>query len=217
MVLVVLEGIDASGKKTQTELLARRLRKTGKKVAFLHFPSYGTPSGKLVEAYLKGEFGPREKVPRKFAAMLYALDRFAQKKKLEGLLKKGFVVILDRYTQSNLAYASADLTGKERKELISWIEKLEKSLPKADAVVFLDVPPQQSEKLFGKRKAKIKGVRRDIHERDFSYAKRVYANYLSLAREKKWIVVKCVGRGRLKAKEAIAGEVYEALRRRKAL
>jgi dTMP kinase len=211
-----LEGIDASGKATQAKMLAARLKKKRKNVALMHFPSYGTPSGKLVASYLKGEFGEREKVSRKFAAVLYALDRHSQRKKLEGLLKKS-VVILDRYTQSNLAYATADLKGGKRRELIVWIERLEKGLPKANAVVFLDVPPRQSEKLFGKRKEKIKGVKKDIHEKDLEYAKRVYANYLALAREKKWIVVKCVSNGRLKSKEAIAGEVYEALSRRKAI
>ena len=217
LALIVLEGIDAAGKATQAKLLAGRLRKKGRKTVLMHFPSYGTPSGNLVASYLKGEFGEREKVSRKFAAMLYALDRYSQKKKLEGLLKKGFAVILDRYTQSNLAYASADLKGKKRRELIEWIERLEKGLPKANAVGFLDVPPQQSAKLFGKRKAKIKGVTKDIHEKDFEYAKRVYKNYSALAREKKWVVVKCVSNGRLKPKEEIAEALFLALSRRKAI
>ena len=214
MALIVLEGIDASGKKTQAQLLVERLKGSGRKAVLIDFPSYeANPFGKLIARYLKGEFGPRERVPKKFVCLLYALDRYSRKKEIEGFLRKGFVVVLDRYTQANLAYQTADLKGRERRKFIAWIEELEKGLPKADAVVFLDVPPLESQKLLGKRKSKIEGVKKDIHEKDRAFARRVYANYGLLAREKKWVVVKCMQKGVLKPKEEIAALVFKALRK----
>lgn len=217
LALIVLEGIDASGKKTQAQLLVQRLKKSGKKAVLIGFPSYDRPFGKMIARYLKGELGPRERVPRKFVCILYALDRYSRKKEIQGYLSEGFVVVLDRYTQANLAYQTAGLNASERKKLIAWIEWLEGSLPKADAVVFLDVPPLESQRLLGKRKNKIRGVRRDIHEKDRAFTRRVYENYKLLAREKKWVVVNCMRKGALKLKEEIAEGVFGALRERKAL
>ena len=217
MVLLVLEGIDASGKKTQAEMLVERLNDSGKKAVLLDFPSYETPFGKLITLYLKGKFGAKEKISKKFACLLYALDRYSRKEEIEGFLKKGFVVVLDRYTQANFAYQTALLEGSERKKMVSWIETVESGLPKADAVVFLDVPPLQSQNLLSGRKNKIRGVKRDIHEKDFSFIKKVYGNYLKLSKEKKWIVVSCMEKGVLKSKGEISNLVFSSLRKRKVL
>lgn len=217
MPLIVFEGADASGKKTQAELLTAKLEKEGRKAVLLAFPSYDKPFGKMVASYLKGEFGPRENLSKKFVSLLYALDRYSRKEEIEGYLKKGFVVVLDRYTQANLAYQTAELHGKEREEMLEWIETVENELPKASAVVFLDVPPEQTAGMIENRENKIKGVRKDIHEKDAQYAKKVYENYLRLAEGEKWVKIACLTDGRIKAKEEIAEEVYAALRERKVL
>lgn len=213
--LIVFEGIDASGKKTQAELLVKNLKRMGKKAVLMDFPSYSTPVGKLIISYLKGEFGERGKVSKHFASMLYALDRYSRKGEIDGHLRKGEIVVLDRYTQANLAYQTAGLSAVRRKKMLEWIESMEKELPKADAVVFLDVPPSQSGRLLEKRKSKIRGVRKDIHEKDAFYAKAVYDNYLRLARERKWIVVKCLAGLKLKGQGEIAMSVFSKLRERK--
>ena len=215
MSLIVLEGIDASGKKTQAELLVKRLRQRGKKAVLIDFPSYNTIFGKLITKYLKGEFGQREKVSRQFASLLYALDRYSRKKEIEDYLRKGFIVVLDRYTQANLAYQTVGLKENQRRKLIKWIEDVEEGLPQADVIVFLDVPPGQSSNLLGKRKSKIKGVRKDIHEKDFGFITKVYMNYKRFASERKWIVVKCVQKGGMKSKEEILNLVFNSLRKRR--
>ncbi len=215
MALIVLEGINASGKKTQAELLVHNLKRMGRKAVLIDFPSYETPVGKLIASYLKGQFGARSKAPPQFALLLYALDRYSRKAEIEGFLRNGYAVVLDRYTQANLAFQTAGLSAQRRKNMLAWIEKVEEGLPKADVVVFLDVPPSQSASLLEKRKSKIRGVRKDIHEKDAYYAKAVYDNYLRLAKEKRWLVVKCMEKGKLKGKEEISMLVFSKLRERK--
>ncbi|MEM4255412.1 MAG: dTMP kinase [Candidatus Norongarragalinales archaeon] len=215
MALIVFEGIDASGKKTQAELLVKNLKRSGKKAVLMDFPSYATPVGKLIALYLKGKFGGRGKVSKHFASLLYALDRYSRKGEIEDYLRKGFIVVLDRYTQANLAYQTAGLTAERRRRMLEWIERVEQGLPKADIVIFLDVPPVQSGRLIEKRKNKIRGVKKDIHEKDAFYANAVYDNYLRLAKEKHWLVIKCMENGRLKGKEEVSMLVFSKLRERK--
>jgi len=215
MALIVLEGINASGKKTQAELLVHNLKRIGRKAVLIDFPSYETPVGKLIASYLKGYFGARSKVPPQFASLLYALDRYSRKPEIEDFLRNGYTVVLDRYTQANLAFQTAGLSAQRRKNMLAWIEKVEEGLPKADVVVFLDVPPSQSASLLEKRKSKIRGVRKDIHEKDAYYAKAVYDNYLRLAKEKRWLAIKCMEKGKLKGKEEISMLVFSKLRERK--
>ena len=215
MALIVLEGINASGKKTQAELLVHNLKRMGRKAVLIDFPSYETPVGKLIASYLKGQFGARIKIQPEFASLLYALGSYSRKAEIEGFLRNGYAVVLDRYTQANLAFQTAGLSAQRRKNMLAWIEKVEEGLPKADVVVFLDVPPSQSASLLEKRKSKIRGVRKDIHEKDAYYAKAVYDNYLRLAKEKRWLVVKCMEKGKLKGKEEISMLVFSKLRERK--
>lgn len=217
MPLIVFEGIDASGKKTQAQLLVRKLKKLGKKAVLLEFPTYSSVFGKLIIRYLKGGFGPREKISKRFASLLYALDRYSRAEEIAGYLKTGFTVVLDRYTQANLAYQTAGLPEKSRLELLKWIETVESALPRADEVVFLDVPPLQSERLLSGRRNKIRGVRRDMHEKDLAFMRKVYANYRRLAKAKKWLVVKCLEKNRLKSPGEISDLVYRALAQRKVL
>lgn len=217
MPLVVLDGINASGKKTQAELLVKRLKKSGRKAVLIDFPSYHTPFGKLIASYLKGEFGPREKIPRKFASLLYALDRYSRAGEIRGFLRKGFFVVLDRYTPSNLAFQTAGLNASGRRKMLEWLDCVESDLPQPNAVVFLDVPPITTSGLMEKRADKIKGVKKDIHEKDYAYVKSVYDNYLRLSKERKWVVVDCMAKRGLKSKEEVSDLVYAALRRKKVL
>ena len=101
--------------------------------------------------------------------------------------------------------------------MLAWIVQVEEGLPKADAIVFLDVPQSHSKRLLSGRKSKIRGVKKDIHEADDAFSKKVYANYLRLSRDNKWIVVKCTQKGALRRKEDIAAEVYRVLAKRKVL
>jgi len=212
--LIVIDGVNASGKKTQVEMLVERLRAGGKNAFAVHFPAYGTPFGEMVARYLKGDFGKRESVSFELASLLYAADRYNKKKEIAAMLAEGAFVVLDRYTQANLAYQTAEMQGREWTAGVKWVESVESRLPKADLVFFLDVPPKVAEALFKTREQKNPFVAKDIHETDRQYELAVYKNYLRLAREKKWIVLNCVSKGRLKTREDIHKAIFKKLEKK---
>ena len=80
--LIVIEGLDGSGKATQTALLAEYLRKQGKQVKQITFPDYESDSSALVRMYLAGQFGSHPDDVNAYAASaFYSVDRYASYKK----------------------------------------------------------------------------------------------------------------------------------------
>jgi dTMP kinase len=203
--LIVLEGIDGCGKNTQAKLLEKRIKRIGRRTAQVSIPSYGTPVGKILAEYLLG----RIKIPVEVLSALFAANRYELKEKMEKALKTGAVVIADRYTSSGQAFQGALFNGWKRVEYAEWVAEMEGRLPKPNAIILLDVPPEITRKLLSKEKHK------DIHERDLGYQKRVRQTYLWLARKGKWIVVKCVRAGKLRTKQEIHEEIWRRLTERK--
>jgi dTMP kinase len=215
--LIVLEGIDSSGKMTQCKLLARKLRAARKRVVIINFPTYEkTRWGSIVSRYLKGEFGPKEKTPPEIGSMLYAMDRYQFKNKLFEMLAKGVFVLCDRYTQSNF-FQVAKAPARERPRLVDWIYSLESLLPQPDALVLLDVSPDVSRKLLAGRKAKNHGVNgKDIHEKDLKYQREVRKVYLQQARKEGWVIVNCMSaKNGLRPREEISARVWSALKKKR--
>ena len=71
---IVIEGVDASGKETQTKLLCSRFENA----QHIEFPDYKSESSALVKMYLAGDFGKNaEDVSPYAASVLFACDRFA--------------------------------------------------------------------------------------------------------------------------------------------
>ncbi|MBI5037049.1 dTMP kinase [Candidatus Micrarchaeota archaeon] len=209
--LIVLEGLSAAGKNTQVKLLVKHLRKKHA-TTYMTFPDYSSAYGKLIALYLAGKLGRKEDLVE-LACLLYALDRYAHKKKILSLLKKGTWVVLDRYSPSNYAFQGALV--KNRNALWKWIDSLEGCLPKPDKIIFLDVPRTQTSKLYSGRKQKNKLTKRDIHETDSTFENRVYANYKLLAKRKGWKTVKCVKNGKLLPAGEIHGKVLKAVKANK--
>ena len=195
MRFIAIEGGDASGKRTQALLLAKKMR-----AKYMHFPAYETEYGKLVKRYL------RKGAPIEEAVLLYSLDRYQFKNGMEALLKRGKGIVCDRYTYSNLAFQLSRAPKSQRGALKRWIESVDSRMPVPDAVVLLDMPQEFAEKLLERR-----GRKKDIHEKNRAYQRRVREEYRRLAKEKKWIVVKCVKEGRLRTKEDIASEIRRRL------
>jgi dTMP kinase len=141
--------------------------------------------------------------------MLYALDRAQFRDKIASDLKKGKIVVCDRYTQSNL-YQAAKLPRKQRPKFVEWAKRLEAGAPEPDCVVFLDVPLAHGRELLRKRGRKI-----DVHEADARYQREVRREYLRAAgKNKNWLVVDCARGGRLLSREEIARRVSTGLRLR---
>lgn len=190
MKLFVIEGLDGAGKSTQIKLLKEFFTAKGYSCEYLHFPRTEEPYfGELIARFLRGEFGSINDVDPYLVAMLYAGDRKDASKTIADWQKKGNIVILDRYTYSNIAYQCAKLidAGK-REKLKQWILKLEFDhfgIPKPDLNIFLDVPfafteHKLSSERTGHDRNYLNGAT-DIHESSLSFQRMVRDMYLEVA------------------------------------
>jgi dTMP kinase len=190
MMLFVIEGVDGAGKSTQIKLLRDFFSEKGFKCEYLHFPRTDAPYfGELIGRFLRGEFGAIGDVDPYIVAMLYAGDRKDASEMIHSWLNAGKVVLLDRYTYSNIAYQCAKLKSiPEQEKLMQWILALEFShfsIPRPDLNFFLDVPFAFTEnKLTGARtgedRSYLKGSR-DIHEESLDFQKRVRDIYIRVS------------------------------------
>lgn len=174
-VFIAIEGIDAVGKKTQTYLLKSWLESKRLSVQTYSFPAYGTVIGKEIRKFLAGIVS----YPPQVRAMLYAANRWEKKGELEALLGRTQVVIVNRYTGSNLAYGIP--TGLD----LGWLLNLESGLPTPDLTLVLDAPPA---KLAPRR-----GDRKDSYERNLGLQENARRAYLDLALKLHWTVVNADG------------------------
>ena len=209
--LIVLEGIDGSGKATQSALLEQKLKAEGKEVMHISFPDYDSDSSALVKMYLAGQFGKDPGDVNPYAASLfYAVDRFASyRTKWKDFYEKGGIVIADRYTTSNMVHQMTKYEEeKERKDFLTWLEKTEYEeleLPRPDLVILLDIPLSISENLV-KERAK-QGGTMDIHEQHLDYLKKCHDAYQELVTMYGWQKIACAKDGSLRSMEDIAAEV----------
>lgn len=190
--IITIEGLDGAGKSTQINLLRERLSTLRIPHRFIHFPMlnqgvYGT----LVAEFLRGEYGKIEEVHPKLVALLFAQDRNEHKAKLQKWLEAGYVVILDRYVKSNIAFQCAKVKDETQKTALkNWILKFEfqyNALPKPQISFFLDLPIDIIEKSLkttrsGADRAYLKG-QVDIHEASLSFQKNVLLEYQKLLEE----------------------------------
>lgn len=168
----------------------------------MEFPAYHTPYGEMVARFLRGELGPRNKLPPELVSLLYAADRYQFKDKLFEKLKEGKILIANRYLQSSIAFQGAKFKGEARNTFVKWLDEVESRLPQADIIIFLDMPPEVARKLRGKRDKKkyltkrakwIKRVR--VPEEDIRYQRKVRETYLQIAKKEGWIVINCCRNG----------------------
>ncbi|BDD05210.1 dTMP kinase [Aureibacter tunicatorum] len=184
--IITIEGLDGAGKSTQIDLMIKKLESLGLKYKYIHFPMLNKGVyGGLIAKFLRGEFGELDDVHPTLVALLFAEDRKEHKSKLLQWLSEGYVVILDRYVNSNIAFQCAKVaTQSEKDELKSWILDFEfnhNDLPKPDISFFLDVPLEIIEKSLqkertGEDRAYLNG-KEDIHESSFELQRNVYQEY----------------------------------------
>ncbi len=216
MVFIVIDGIDGSGKATQTNILKERLRKEGYKVSIFDFPRYGKPSASLVEDYLNGKFGSADSLSPEAASILFAIDRFAAKTDIENALKNGDIIISNRYVSSNMGHQAGKIRNIEkRKEFMNWLDNLEYhifGIPRPDLSIFLDVPPRLGQMLVDKKGERnyLKGEKRDIHEADISHLTNAYGVFAELSeKDDMWVRIECVKNGKLSSTEEISELIWE--------
>lgn len=211
--LIVLEGVDSSGKATQTELLAQYLAKK-QDIMQLTFPDYESSSSALVKMYLSGAFGTDANAVSPYAAsVFYAADRFASyKSKWGAFLKSGGTVICDRYTTSNMVHQAAKLDDiNEKNAFLEWLFDFEYNkmgLPIPSLVFFLDMPPLYARKLMANRANKFTGEQeKDIHERDALHLEKAYDNAVYVAKKNGWCFISCVKDGKIRTIDDIHAEI----------
>lgn len=214
--IIVIEGLDGSGKATQTKLLYERLTAQGKKVRRLEFPDYGSPSAALVKMYLNGDFGERpEDVNAYAASAFYAVDRAASFLKD---WKRGYqddtVFLCDRYATSNIIYQMAKVPPGERDAFIAWQADFEYDklgLPRPDAVLYLDVEPEVSQRLMEKRYGG-DNSKKDLHESNLRFLLSCRESAFYAAEHCGWTMISCCEVGDIKPIEVIAEEIEKALK-----
>jgi dTMP kinase len=226
MKLFVIEGVDGSGKSTQLKLLSEYISRKGFRCEFLHFPRTDAPYfGELIARFLRGEFGSINEVDPYLVALLYAGDRKDASGKIKEWLGKGKIVLLDRYTYSNIAYQCAKIDDQfAQDKLMKWILTLEFdhfAIPRPDLNLFLDVPFSFTEKKLlssrsGKDRNYLNGTR-DIHEDSLNFQKKVRDMYLKVARmDDRLVVMDCSNdNGLMQSPEEISSLILKIIRDRK--
>lgn len=190
--LIVFEGIDGAGKRTQIARLAAALAVRNISNEVISFPAYQTFFGRLIERYLSGEFGPLDKVDPHFSAMLFAGDRLKQRERIRAALQAGKTLLADRYVASNLAHQGSRVPAAQRAVFLDWLRKLEYSayeLPAEDLILYLRIDPSEAQERMQIRRAGNGGV--DLHESDPQHLAAAAALYDELARGENWITIDC--------------------------
>ncbi len=214
--IIVIEGVDSSGKATQSRLLYEKLKSLKKNVQKIAFPDYDSPSSSLVKMYLSGDFGsdPR-KVNPYAASIFYAADRFASfKAKWECFYADGGILVADRYVSSNMIYQAAKFTDKRQRErYLDWLDDLEHvklGLPRPSIVLFLDLSPSFCRSLSTGRNNKFTGKRqKDIHEANDAYMEHTYHTAMEVACKYGWQCIKCSKGASIRSVEDISAEISE--------
>lgn len=217
--LIVIEGVDSSGKATQTQMLHNRLIAEFADVHKVSFPNYASPSSSIVKMYLNGDFGTdANSVNAYTASSFFALDRYAS---VNGEWKDIFhgdgIVIADRYVTSNMVHQASKIDDKAEKDnFLDWLYDFEYnklSLPEPDLIIFLDMPVKYARELMRNRKNKINDSDvKDIHESDTAYLEKSYNNAVGIASKYGWHKISCVADGKVRSIEDIAGEIYDEVK-----
>ena len=209
--LIVIEGLDGSGKSTQLDLLLQNLLKSGIDCKSVSFPDYDSNSSALVKMYLGGEFGKKPGDVNAYAASLfYAVDRFASYKTSWGeYYNNNGVIVSGRYTTSNAVHQTSKMDESEWQGFLDWLYDLEYNkvgIPKPDKVIFLDMPIEVSQKLLSGR---YKGdeEKKDIHESDTSYLDKCRKAAMFTANYSNWTIIPCAKDGEPRSIEDIANDI----------
>ena len=209
--LIVIEGLDGSGKGTQAAELAKNLAAGGAPVRKVSFPDYASDSSALVKMYLSGQFGKDPQDVNAYAAStFYAVDRFASfKRDWGGFYEDGGIVVADRYTTSNAVHQCSKLPQEQWDAFLAWLFDFEYHLlgiPSPDLVVYLSVDPAVSQRLMTGRYQGDES-RKDIHEGNLAYLRRsrMAAEYCSSRLG--WKQIECCSGGQMRTVEAIQADI----------
>ena len=213
--LIVIEGLDGSGKATQAKRLYQSLLEQGRTVRQISFPDYASDSSALVKMYLAGDFGSDPGDVNAYAAStFFAVDRYASfKRGWRAFYEGGGIVIADRYTTSNAVHQCSKLPESEWDAFLQWLFHFEYELlgiPAPDRVFYLQTETVLNEKLLTGRYHGHE-EQKDIHERNADYLDRSRAAAEYCAQRLGWTTVHCVRDGAMRPIEDIHTELLSLL------
>ncbi|MCQ2911169.1 MAG: deoxynucleoside kinase [Clostridia bacterium] len=212
--IIVIEGLDGSGKGTQSKLLVERLENENYKVKHFEFPNYNSKSAWLVNEYLSGNFSKDYKeVDFRVACMTFAIDRLiTYRDEMKKYLDDGYTIICDRWVTANLLHQTIRSSSEDEiDEITKWIETLEYDkfeLPKPYHTFFLKVPYEYSYETAKARYKNDGSIKNDIHEVSLEFLKRSYENGLYVSKKYDWDVIECYTDS-MRSIEDIHEEIYD--------
>lgn len=213
--LIVIEGLDGSGKSTQEELLKQKLTDKGIKVNFIKLPNYDDPACEPVKMYLAGRFGKKPGDVNAYAASaFFAVDRYVSYNCYwKDAYSNGETFLADRYTTSNAYHQLTKTNRSDWDSYLEWLEDFEYNkmgIPKPDAVIYLDMPIEVSQKLMTGRYNGDES-KKDIHEKDVAYLNscREAADYA--CSKLGWKRIECSSNGEPLPIETISQAVLKAV------
>lgn len=213
--IIVLEGLDGSGKSTQFDKLTEYFTNKGVKIKPISFPDYNNPSSTLVKMYLDGEIASSaEEVNAYAASSFYAVDRYASYKQFwEKDYKEGSLILAARYVTSNCIYQMTKLPEEKWDEFLDWLEDYEYNklgIPRPETVIFLDMPIEISQKLMTKRYGGNES-KKDIHEANIKYLYKCRDAALFTAKKQDWKIIECSRGESPKSIDEIFGELLKLI------
>ncbi len=214
--LIAIDGLDASGKMTQTEMLKDLLEEKGIPYRYLSFPTYDADFSAHVNMYLQGRFGDDPEAVNPFAASsFFGADRYCSfmldwKKDYDN----GAIILANRYTSANAVHQLSKLDESEFDSFLDWLmdyEYKKLGIPSPDAVVYLCVPPEVSQKMIQHRCDET-GAQKDIHENNKKHLENSYKAALYSAEKLGWIKIDCAENEKMRSREDIQKEIVENLK-----
>ncbi len=213
--LIVIDGLDGSGKSTQAQNIYQILKEKNDKVLLISYPDYDKPSSTLVKMYLDGEFSQNADDVNAYAASsFYAVDRYASFKQYWGkYYNEGYTIIASRYVSSNAIHQMVKLPESEWDRFLEWLSDYEYNkleLPKPNQVIFLNMSRKVADQLIYKRYHGDES-KKDIHESNMEYLEKCQATAHYAAQKENWSVINCCNGEEAFSIDKITKEVMNAI------
>jgi dTMP kinase len=215
--IIVVDGGANIGKATQADMLMHRLMNEGYKVGKMDFPRYSQNTiGHLINEFIDSDSPSLATLPPKIFAVLFAADRYESKKQIEEWIAEGRVIIFDRYVSASMLHQGSKIADiDQREEFLRWVEHVEYEvfgMPRPHLTIYLDVPPNDSDKLLGYVEELGVKVVNDESKAKIDQAKvSDCAKYLA-AMNQNWVTIQCLDNGELRQRDEIHEEVYAAVK-----
>ena len=217
--LIVIDGTDGSGKATQTQMLAEKLRDHGYLVEIADFPQYGKKSAGLVEEYLNGKYGTAKQVGPYRASLFYACDRYDAGFQIKKWLNYGRIVIANRYVSANMGHQGGKISDYQaRQQFFNWLYNLEFEIfkiPRPDLNIILHVNADLAQQLVDNKNSRdyiLNGAKKDIHEKDINHLRQAEKVYLEIARTfPDFVLLECISNGQIMSRQKINDLIWQEI------